>query len=90
MSRSFHRNIASPTAVNGARVAAFATLVLAASAFIPAAPAAATSYERATYCLSSDSENDCGFTSLGQCQATASGVLAIDSESFLSPVGVTR
>jgi hypothetical protein len=29
------------------------------------------------YCLSSDSENDCGFTALGQCEATASGGLGV-------------
>ena len=27
------------------------------------------------YCLTGDSENDCGFTSLAQCEATASGGL---------------
>jgi hypothetical protein len=27
------------------------------------------------YCLSSESQNDCGFTSLAQCEATASGGL---------------
>jgi hypothetical protein len=27
------------------------------------------------YCLTSDSQNDCGFTSLAQCEATASGGL---------------
>ena len=51
-------------------------LVLAAGAFIPTAPAAAaTSNVRTTYCLTSDRENDCGFTSLAQCEATASGGL---------------
>jgi hypothetical protein len=29
------------------------------------------------YCLSSDSGNDCGFTTLGQCEATASGGLGV-------------
>jgi hypothetical protein len=56
--------------------AAAAALVLAAGAFLPAAPAtAATSGGHATYCLTSDSVNDCGFTSLAQCEATASGGL---------------
>jgi hypothetical protein len=64
-----------PSLRNLALLAA-ATLVLAAGALIPSAPAtAATSVGRATYCLTSDSENDCGFTSLAQCKATASGGL---------------
>src|ERR1700761_1506220 len=50
--------------------------VLAAGALSPTAPAAAaTTGAQATYCLSSDSESDCGFTSLAQCEATASGGL---------------
>ena len=64
-----------PSLRNPALFAA-AALVLAASAFIPIAPAAAaTSNAHATYCLTSDSENDCGFTSLAQCEATAFGGL---------------
>jgi hypothetical protein len=55
--------------------AAIAALVLAASAFISIEPAAAANSERAVYCLSGESENDCGFTSLAQCEATASGGL---------------
>ena len=61
-------------------VACFAAtaLVLAVGAFIPTAPAAAaTSLSQATYCLTSDSQNDCGFTSLAQCEATASGGLGV-------------
>lgn len=55
---------------------AAAAFVLAASTFLPTAPAtAATSNAHTTYCLTSDSENDCGFTSLAQCEATASGGL---------------
>jgi Protein of unknown function (DUF3551) len=60
--------------------ATIAALVLAAGAFISTAPAvAATSSEHAVYCLSSDSQNDCGFVSLAQCQATASGGLGVCS-----------
>ncbi|MCA6111177.1 DUF3551 domain-containing protein [Bradyrhizobium cenepequi] len=29
------------------------------------------------YCLTGDGENDCGFTSLPQCEATASGGLGV-------------
>jgi hypothetical protein len=75
------------SATNGARMvrqglsragfAAIAALVLAASALISTEPAAAANSERAVYCLSSDSENDCGFTSLAQCEATASGGLGV-------------
>jgi hypothetical protein len=54
---------------------AMAALVLAACAFLPAAPAAAADSGHAVYCLSGDSENDCGFTSLAQCEATTSGGL---------------
>ena len=60
------------------KVAFFAAtaLMLAAGAFLPTAPAAAaTSNAHTTYCLTSDSENDCDFTSLAQCEATASGGL---------------
>jgi hypothetical protein len=56
-------------------IAAMAALVLAACAFVSIGPAAAADGAHATYCLSSDSENDCGFTSLAQCEATASGGL---------------
>jgi Protein of unknown function (DUF3551) len=56
---------------------AIAALVLAASAFISTGPAAAANSERAVYCLSGESENDCGFTSLAQCEATASGGLGV-------------
>jgi hypothetical protein len=56
--------------------AAIAALVLAACAFVPIGPAAAaTDSGHAVYCLSGDSENDCGFTSLAQCEATAAGGL---------------
>jgi hypothetical protein len=51
--------------------------VLASCAFISTAPAKAASSERATYCLSSDSQSDCGFASLAQCEATASGGLGV-------------
>jgi len=53
--------------------ATIAALVLGASAFLSTAPAAAAG---GNYCLSS-SENgvDCSFTSLAQCEATASGGL---------------
>ena len=59
----------------GSGHAAMAALFLAACAFIPAGPAAAADGGHAVYCLSGDSENDCGFTSLAQCQATAAGGL---------------
>jgi hypothetical protein len=58
--------------------AAIAAFALAAGAFITPA-AAATNSERASYCLSSDSENNCGFVSLAQCEATASGGLGVCS-----------
>jgi hypothetical protein len=54
-----------------------AALVLAAAAFISTDPATAASSGRATYCLSSDSQSDCSFTSLSQCEATASGGLGV-------------
>jgi hypothetical protein len=54
-----------------------AALVLASCAFIATGPAKAASSERATYCLSSDSQSDCGFSSLAQCEATASGGLGV-------------
>jgi hypothetical protein len=57
-----------------ATIAAFA---LAVYAFISTGPAAAASSEHAVYCLSGDSENDCSFTSLAQCEATASGGLGV-------------
>ena len=50
--------------------AAIAALVL--GAFLSAAPAAAAG---GNYCLSGDSITDCSFTSLAQCEATASGGL---------------
>jgi|AmaraimetFIIA100_FD_contig_41_11075979_length_738_multi_5_in_0_out_0_1 hypothetical protein len=49
-----------------------AMLVLGACAFLSTAPAAAAG---GNYCLSSDANMDCSFTSLAQCQATASGGL---------------
>lgn len=56
--------------------AAATALALGAGTFLSAAPAAAaTSGTRTTYCLTGDSQNDCGFTSLAQCEATASGGL---------------
>jgi len=79
------RNFSFSPAANGPRVAgqglsrpgtaAMAALVLAACAFFSVGPAAAADSGQAVYCLSSDSENDCGFTSLAQCEATASGGL---------------
>jgi hypothetical protein len=60
--------------LGAATLGAFA---LAVCAFISTGPAAAATSERATYCLSSDSENDCGFMSLAQCEATASGGLGV-------------
>jgi len=60
------------------RTAALAALVLAAgAAFMWTAPASAAESAHATYCLSSsiDGRMDCGFTSLAQCKATASGGL---------------
>jgi hypothetical protein len=63
---------------SSATTATLAALVLAASAFISAAPAAAaTGSAPATYCLSGDSQNDCGFMSFAQCEATASGGLGV-------------
>jgi hypothetical protein len=56
---------------------AFATLVLAGGAFISTMPAAAAASERTTYCLSGDGQSDCGFMSLAQCEATASGGLGV-------------
>ena len=52
-------------------LAALAALALV--SFLPASPAAAATADRATYCLSSDSQSDCGFASLAQCEATAAG-----------------
>ncbi len=71
---------------NGARVrrnvsrlgaATLGAFALAICAFISTAPAAAATSEQASYCLSSDSQNDCGFASLAQCEATASGGLGV-------------
>ena len=71
------RDLSFSSAGAGARpgIAAMAVLVLAACAFLPVAPAAAADSGHAVYCLSGDSENDCGFTSLAQCEATTSGGL---------------
>ena len=71
------RDLSFSSAGAGARpgIAAMAVLVLAACAFLPVAPAAAADSGHAVYCLSGDSENDCGFTSLAQCEATAAGGL---------------
>jgi len=72
--------------IHGARVrrnvsrlgaATLGAFALAVCAFISTGPAAAATSERVTYCLSSDSENDCGFMSLAQCEATASGGLGV-------------
>jgi hypothetical protein len=60
-----------------ASTATMAALVLAACAFIPTRPAAAATSNSTSYCLSSDSENDCSFASLAQCEATASGGLGV-------------
>jgi Protein of unknown function (DUF3551) len=57
--------------------AAIAALAFAVYAFHPAKAAAATASDHATYCLSSDSQSQCGFTSLAQCEATASGGLGV-------------
>jgi hypothetical protein len=54
-----------------------AALCLAAGALLSSAPAAAASGERAGYCLSGDGTADCGFTSLAQCEASASGGLGV-------------
>ena len=60
--------------LGAATLGAFA---LAVCAFISTGPAAAATSEQASYCLSSDSQNDCGFASLAQCEATASGGLGV-------------
>src|SRR5262249_60238851 len=65
---------------------AFATLVLAGGAFIPTMPAAAATSERTTYCLSGDGQNDCGFLSLAQCEATASGGLGVCNAVSAGPL----
>jgi len=77
MNRPSLRDLSFFSAAGGRRTAyvAMAALVLAACAFIPVAPAAAADSGHAVYCLSGESENDCGFTSLAQCEATASGGL---------------
>ena len=63
-----------------------AALVLAAAgAFISTEPAAAASSGRTTYCLSSDSQSDCSFTSLAQCEATASGGLGVCDSNAVWP-----
>jgi len=49
---------------------------LVAAAYALRLPASSTRTDNSRhYCLSSDSQNDCGFTSLAQCEATASGGL---------------
>ena len=79
-------NLSLSPAVNGVRIrrgvsrlatATIAAFGLAVCAFISIKPAAAAESEHAVYCLSSDSENDCSFASLAQCQATASGGLGV-------------
>jgi hypothetical protein len=60
--------------LGAATLGAFA---LAVCAFISTGPAAAATSEPGAYCLSSDSQNDCSFTSLAQCEATASGGLGV-------------
>ena len=69
-----------------------AALVLAASAFISPRPAAAatTTSAHAVYCLSGEAENDCGFASLAQCEATASGGLGECSRAFAQPMERSR
>ena len=62
-----------------------AALVLAVGAFISTEPAAAASAPRATYCLLSDSQSNCGFTSLAQCEATASGGLGVCNSETVWP-----
>ena len=88
-------NVSSSSAANGARTAthglspaacaAIAGLVLAACGFTLSGPAAAADSERASYCLTSDSRNDCGFASLAQCEATAAGGLGECSMVAASP-----
>ena len=56
---------------------ASAALALAASAFVATRPAAAATGEHVTYCLYGDGQSDCGFMSLAQCEATASGGLGV-------------
>jgi hypothetical protein len=83
MNRSSFRSLSFRSAANGARMAgpgrsgttAIAALALAACAFVPIGSAGAADRGHAVYCLSGDSENDCGFTSLAQCEATAAGGL---------------
>jgi uncharacterized protein DUF3551 len=91
------RDLSFSSAARGPRVAgqgpsrpgtaAMAALVLAAYAFISIAPAAAADNGHAVYCLSGDNENDCGFTSLAQCEATASGGLG---ECEMAPAGLPQ
>ena len=52
-------------------------LIVAACAFLSIEPAAAANSERFSYCMSSESEMDCGFASMAQCEATASGGLGV-------------
>jgi hypothetical protein len=85
MSNRAVRNVSLSSAANRAGIdrhglsrlgyATMVALVLAAGAFISTEPSAAASSGGATYCLSSESQNDCNFTSLAQCEATASGGL---------------
>jgi len=65
---------------------ASAAFVLAASAFVSTGPANAASGERVTYCLSGDGQNDCGFMSLAQCEATASGGLGVCNAVAAGPL----
>jgi hypothetical protein len=53
-------------------IATIAVLVFGACASLASPPAAAAV---GNYCLSSDANMDCSFTSLAQCEATASGGL---------------
>jgi Protein of unknown function (DUF3551) len=86
------RNVSVLSAVSDAHVSragylAMAALVLAASAFIAPRPAAAaTGSAHAAYCLAGEAENDCGFTSLAQCEATASGGLGECNRAIAAPM----
>ena len=75
----YSANAAHPAARNLSRIGAavIAALMLGACAFLSSAPAAAATSEHATVCLSSDSQSDCGFASLAQCEATAAGGLGV-------------
>ncbi len=66
-----------PTTSSSSRITlTMAALCVGAGALFSITPAAA-SPERAVVCLSGDNTSDCGFTSLAQCEATASGGLGV-------------